>query len=113
MALPADVLARRDRLPKKPAPVTLTGSKVELRPLTDHDFEPLHAVSNGQPFTLGDRRVSAYDTDEVIWKYMRGSAFEGAAALGVYLSALAVKGRSRDTAWLRMLDSEWRAREAR
>jgi len=86
-SLPADLLARRDRLPKKPAPVVLSGERVELRPLdVDRDVEPLHAVSNGRPFTLGDRHVEAYDPDPVIWRWMRGRPHRDAAELRAYLA---------------------------
>ena len=44
-------------------------------------------MSNGQPFTLGDRRVGAYDPDEVIWKWMKGGAFRDASELRDYLAA--------------------------
>ncbi len=89
MPLPADVLALRDRLPVKPEAVTLTGRIVVLRPLVDHDFEALHAVSSGEPFTLGARSIGAYDPDEQIWKWMFGGRFDTAAALGAYLAAFA------------------------
>ena len=55
-----DVLARRTRLPLKPDPVTLVGTRVRLQPLDlDRDVAALHAVSNGQPAALGQRRVEA------------------------------------------------------
>ncbi|MEO8707377.1 MAG: GNAT family protein, partial [Kofleriaceae bacterium] len=88
--LPPDVLARRATLPAKPDAVTLTGSRVELAPIDlERDIEMLHAVSNGQPFTLGERSVAAYDPDELVWKYMQGSAFADARELHVYLEAQA------------------------
>ena len=71
-----DVLARRARLPLKVAPVTLVGALVRLEPLDlERDAEALHAVSNGQPAELGDRRVGVYDADAVIWRYMSGGPF--------------------------------------
>jgi RimJ/RimL family protein N-acetyltransferase len=85
--LPAEVLARRDRLPRKPAPVVLTGARVELRPLElDAHVEALHAVSCGAPFVLGERRVDAYDPDALIWRYMKGGPHRDAAALRAYLA---------------------------
>src|SRR5688500_1820759 len=87
--LPEDVLARCDLLPKKPAPVTLTGTVVMLRPLDlERDLDTLFAVSNGQPFTLGDRRIDAYDPEALIWRWMKGGPFADAAALRAYLAAL-------------------------
>lgn len=71
--LPDDVLARRAQLPTKPAPVTLTGDLVELRPIdVERDVAALHEVSSGRPFALGDRRVDAYDPDALIWVWMKG-----------------------------------------
>ena len=84
--LPDDVLARRAQLPAKPAPVVLAGERVELRPIDpERDCEPLHAVSNGRPFALGERRVEAYDPDVVIWRWMKGAAHRDAAELRRYL----------------------------
>ena len=84
--LPDDVLARRAHLPQKPAPVTLTGALVELRPLVDDDLDALHAVSNGDPFQLGERSVPAYDPDARIWRYMSGGPFASASALATWLA---------------------------
>jgi RimJ/RimL family protein N-acetyltransferase len=85
--LPAEVLARRDQLPLKPAPITLTGSVVQLRPLDlDADLDALHAVSSGAPFRLGARAVDAYDPDDKIWRWMSGGPFGDAAALRAWLA---------------------------
>jgi RimJ/RimL family protein N-acetyltransferase len=74
--LPADVLARRAQLPKKPAAVTLTGSLVELRPLDlDADVDELHAISSGP------------DCDARVWRYMSGGPFADAPALRAWLAA--------------------------
>jgi len=84
-----DVLARRAELPLKVAPVTLTGSRVQLVPLDlERDVEPLFAVSNGQPATLRDRSIGPYDPDELIWRYMYAGPFADAAALQTYLRPL-------------------------
>jgi RimJ/RimL family protein N-acetyltransferase len=81
-----DVLARRGRLPLRIAPVTLVGCSVRLAPLDlERDVEALHAVSNGQPAGLGDRRVEAYDADAVIWQYMSGGPFDRAEDLATWL----------------------------
>jgi len=83
--LPEDVLARRALLPKKPAPVVLTGDRVELRPIDlDRDVEPLHAVSSGEPFQLGARRVAAYDPEPIIWRWMKGGTNRSPAELRAY-----------------------------
>ncbi len=87
--LPASVLAQRDRLPVKPAPVVLSGSIVELRPLDlDGDVEALHAVSSGAAHRLGARAIDAYDPDARIWRYMFGGPFADPGALGRWLAAL-------------------------
>jgi RimJ/RimL family protein N-acetyltransferase len=83
-----DVLARRARLPLKPAPVTLTGTRVRLEPLKlDRDVAALHAASNGQPAVLGERRVEAYDPEALIWRYMAGGPFARAEDLAAWLRA--------------------------
>lgn len=89
--LPADLLALAERLPTKPAAVTLTGDRVVLRPFVDADVEALHAVSDGRPVAVGARRHAAYDPGELIWKWMSGGPFRDAPALGAYLGAFAAK----------------------
>lgn len=89
MALPEAVLAARDRIPTKPEAVTLTGRLVTLRPFVEADVEPLHAVSNGQPFALGERRVEAYDADAVVWRWMSGGPFRDAEGLRAHLVTFA------------------------
>lgn len=86
--LPPDVVALRDQLPLKPAPVTLTGTHVQLRPLDlDRDLAALHAVSNGQPARLGERSVAAYDPEMLVWRYMAAGPFATAADLARALRA--------------------------
>jgi len=85
--LPDDTLARRDRLPIKPDPVTLRGELVELRPLDlDGDLDALHAVSSGAPRTLGDRATPAYDPDARVWRYMSDGPFASASELRAWLA---------------------------
>ncbi len=85
-SLDRQVLARRERLPVKPAPVTLTGRLVVLRPLDlERDIEPLHAISDGTPAMLGERSTAAYDAEALIWRYLPGGPFATAAGLGDYL----------------------------
>jgi RimJ/RimL family protein N-acetyltransferase len=84
--LPPDVLARREALPRKPAPVTLVGETVELVPLElARDAEALHAVSDGRPVRWGDRSVGPYDADAAVWRYMPGGPFGDAGELAAYL----------------------------
>lgn len=75
--LPDAVLARRAALPLKPAPVTLVGERVKLRPLAISDLGPLWALSNGSAYPGGE----AYDADTMIWRYMAGGPFATEAAL--------------------------------
>jgi RimJ/RimL family protein N-acetyltransferase len=84
--LPEDVLARRARLPLRPAPVEMEGRYVRLRPLDlVRDVEALHAVSSGRALELGLRSVPAYDPDEQIWRYMSGGPFARAEDLAEWL----------------------------
>jgi RimJ/RimL family protein N-acetyltransferase len=87
--LPPEVLARRAALPLKPAPVSLLGPTVALRPLDlDRDVEPLHAASDGRPVSWGERSVGAYDADAVIWRFMPGGPFPSSRELAAYLGPL-------------------------
>jgi RimJ/RimL family protein N-acetyltransferase len=84
--LPAEVLARRQKLPLKPAPVTLAGQYVRLEPLVvERDAGALFEVSNGSPITLGERSIGAYDADALIWRYLFDGPFENPAALAARL----------------------------
>jgi len=68
---PPEVLARRDKLPKKPARVVLRGPHVTLEPLElDRDVGALHAISG----------------DEEIWRYMSGGPFADAGELRAWLA---------------------------
>ncbi len=85
--LPPDVLARRAALPLKPAPVTLEGVIVTLRPLElAADLAGLFEISSGAPVAIGTRRVDAFDPDERVWRYMSGGPFADASALGAWLA---------------------------
>src|SRR5438270_3065115 len=69
--LSAEVLARRDHLPGKPAPAYLSSGDVEVRPLDlDRDVAALHASS-------GDERV---------WRWMSGGPFADALELRAWLA---------------------------
>lgn len=87
--LPADVLARRERLPLKPAPVTLEGRIARLVPLDlARDAAALHAVSSGQPARVGERAVDGYDADERVWRYMPGGPFASVEEFAAYHAGL-------------------------
>jgi len=69
--LPADALAKRGKLPLKPASVTLTGRFIELIPYDEaRDVEALYAVSNGSATAVGELHVEAYDPEMLIWRWM-------------------------------------------
>jgi len=86
LPLSTDVLARREHLPRKPAPVMLTGSLVRLAPLElDRDVVGLHAITNGQPAALGSRSVIAYDADALVWRYLFAGPFAQAVDLATWL----------------------------
>ncbi len=75
--LPEEVLAKRSQLPLKPKAVTLTGRVVQLEPLVvERDAASLFAASNGDPITIGERKVGTYDADTLVWRYMSGGPFE-------------------------------------
>jgi RimJ/RimL family protein N-acetyltransferase len=80
------VLARRQQLPLKPAAVTLTGQRVQLRPLDlDRDLATLFAYSNGQPARLGEAEIGAYDAEQLIWRYMSAGPFADAEQMAGWL----------------------------
>jgi RimJ/RimL family protein N-acetyltransferase len=84
-----DVLARRDHLPLKPAPIVLTGSYVELRPLDlDGDVAGLHAVSCGAACTVGTRTHGAYDPEALVWRYLSDGPFGDADELRAWLASI-------------------------
>ena len=85
--LPDEVLARIAHLPLKPAPVELVGRTIRLVPLDlERDSDTLYRISNGSPLALGERLVEAYDSEEIIWRYMLGGPFGDAAAMRAYLT---------------------------
>ena len=87
--LPEDVLARRTRLPLKPAPVRLEGKFVWLEPLDlERDVQRLYEVSNGEPATIGHREVGHYDPDELVWRYLFDGPFASPDGLGAFLRDL-------------------------
>ncbi|MBY0506123.1 MAG: GNAT family N-acetyltransferase [Bryobacteraceae bacterium] len=69
----------------KPAPVVLTGRKVELRPLDlDADTARLYEISNGSA-QLG---ASAYDAEAVVWRYMGSGPFDSVNSMRAFLQGL-------------------------
>ncbi|MET0771508.1 MAG: GNAT family protein [Candidatus Limnocylindrales bacterium] len=91
-----ELLALSGDLPVKPAPVTLTGPEIVLRPLgLATDAEALHAVSDGRPMDLGSRHVAAYDPERSIWRYLSGGPFVDAAALAAWLGSQEAAGDGR------------------
>ena len=86
--LPAEVLAKREQLPLKPAPVSLTGRYVYLEPLVvARHARPLFELSNGQAIALGERIMEAYDAEALIWRYMFAGPFEHGEAFAASLQA--------------------------
>ncbi len=84
------MLARRARLPVKPAAVVLTGATVELAPLDlDRDVAALHAVSSGP------------DSEARVWRYMSGGPFGDAGELRAWLALqdAALDGRPFTVRW--------------
>ncbi|MBA3396508.1 MAG: GNAT family N-acetyltransferase [Deltaproteobacteria bacterium] len=119
-----DVLARREQLPRKPAPVVLTGERVELRPLdlagdldspiaqgTGVSREATHLMC-AHAFALGYRRVE-WKCDANNLRSRRAALSYGFTFEGIQEAHYIVKGRNRDTAWFRILDREWPALQTR
>lgn len=85
--LPDAVLARRQSLPLKPAPVWLEGRTVRLAPLDPaRDTPALFALTNGQAARLGSRAVDAYDADALIWRYMNSGPYPDAETMAENLA---------------------------
>ncbi|HEY4176760.1 MAG TPA: GNAT family protein [Kofleriaceae bacterium] len=81
-----DVLARCASLPKKPAAHVLRDDRVVLEALDlDRDVRALYDVSNGEAFTLGERRLPAYDPEARIWRYMNAGPFGSTDELRAWL----------------------------
>jgi RimJ/RimL family protein N-acetyltransferase len=51
----------------------------------ERDLEPLFAVSNGQPITMGERKVGAYNAEELIWRYLFAGPFANVDELATYI----------------------------
>jgi len=86
--LSGTLLAKRSLLPDKPNPIKLVGNYVRLEPLViDRDAMPLFEVSNGSASALGERKVDAYDANDLIWRYMFDGPFENVADFVASLQA--------------------------
>lgn len=84
--LPESTLQRANQLPTRPDDVILDGRFVQLVPLQiERDLDALHAVSNGSPISLGDRKVDSYDPDSLIWRYMSGGPFANSGLMASFL----------------------------
>jgi RimJ/RimL family protein N-acetyltransferase len=67
----------RTTLSEKPILMHLNGRYVRLEPLIiERDAQPLFEMSNGSAIQFGDRSMEAYDSDELIWRYMFDGPFE-------------------------------------
>ena len=85
--LSAATLARTKTLPLKPHAITLVGRFVQLEPLNvERDAEALYVVGNGQPIDLAGRAHSAYDADELVWRYLFQAPPTDLAAFRAYLA---------------------------
>ncbi len=83
-------------LPLKPASTNLDGIFVRLLPLDlGSDLEELYEVSSGQPVSIGNRQIDAYDPDELIWRYMFKGPFASANELGVFLREIDTSANMR------------------
>ena len=79
------LLQLRTSLPLKPAPTTLSGRIVDLRPLNlDTDLPRLYEISNGSA-QLG---APAYDPDPVLWRYMGAGPFADEGAMRAFFTGL-------------------------
>lgn len=94
------LLQLRTSLPLKPAPVTLSGRMVDLRPLNlDADLPRLYEISNGSA-QLG---APSYDPEPVLWRYMGAGPFAGEGAMRAFLNGL------QNTPNLLALSVRWKA----
>ena len=75
-----------NKLPIKPAAVTLEGEYVRLMPLDlTRDVAPLFAVSNGSAIVLENQKINAYDPNQQIWQYMSAGPFASVHELTAFI----------------------------
>lgn len=57
-------------------PVILQGRKIRLEPYnSQRDSEVLFSRLNGEPYSLGPKKIEAYDSNNLIWKLFPGGPF--------------------------------------
>lgn len=77
MKILTTTLDKRTSLPEKPSLIHLKGQFVRLEPLIiKRDAQPLFEMSNGSALQLGERSIQAYDSEELIWRYLFDGPFE-------------------------------------
>lgn len=70
-------LEKRTSLSEKPNHIQINGKYVKLESLNiERDVQPLFEMSNGSAIQLGSRCMQAYDSEELIWRYMFDGPFE-------------------------------------
>ncbi len=85
-----EILAKRGRLPLKPAPVILNGSRFSMTPLdVSKDAVDLYVISNGNACRVGNYWTEAYDSDALIWRFMNSGPFSSLDAFSSFLTTLA------------------------
>ena len=86
--LAENVLSRRN-LPVKPDPIELYGKYIKILPLDiNRDSEQLFQISNGSPIQRPNKSIEAYDSNELIWKYVSIGPFENLSDFIDYLQRL-------------------------
>ncbi len=86
----------------------LYGTPLQRTPLAT---EAMYLLARYAFETLGYRRYE-WKCDSLNAPSRRAAARYGFAFEGIFRQHMIIKGRSRDTAWFSMLDSEWPARKA-
>lgn len=77
MKILTTALDKRTSLPEKPSLTLLKGQYLRLEPLIiERDAQPLFEMSNGGALQLSGRSMQAYDSEELIWRYMFDGPFE-------------------------------------
>lgn len=86
--LSTTTLERRAQLLEKPVSITLLGKYIRLEPLViERDVHRLFETSNGSALKLGNRSMSSYDADELVWRYMFDGPFNNIEELAASLQS--------------------------